>query len=310
MFNPSIETLHILNGIFLLFLLVSMYKSFKLFISWDSSSVSSCQYENEKTSYLLSTIIKYLLFFKIPLFIFFVFILDGLSRNFIGAMCAAGVVDNLDFGMSLLIFKLVNLFLLGFWIVLHNKDIALKELPYSKTKFGYFLIVGLFLCIEIGLETYTLLKIDTHQVVQCCGTIFSKASTSYIGYLFLIDTSVYVYLFYIIFLLLVWVYFIKNKTLFAFLNVLFLVISLISLILFFGTYIYELPTHHCPFCFLQKEYNYIGYLLYVLLFSGTFLGIASELKNYMKSALILNTLYVLIVSYYFISYFLKNGVLL
>jgi hypothetical protein len=34
----------------------------------------------------------------------------------------------------------------------------------------------------------------------------------------------------------------------------------------------ELPTHHCPFCILQKEYGYIGYPLYLLLFAGAILG--------------------------------------
>ena len=33
-----------------------------------------------------------------------------------------------------------------------------------------------------------------------------------------------------------------------------------------------MPTHHCPFCLLQKEYGFIGYPLYLSLFSATILG--------------------------------------
>ena len=58
----------------------------------------------------------------------------------------------------------------------------------------------------------------------------------------------------------------KNKTKCGIL-ILVLIFSFISL------YIYELPTHACPFCLLQKEYHYIGYPLYLTLFGGAITGI-------------------------------------
>ena len=39
-------------------------------------------------------------------------------------------------------------------------------------------------------------------------------------------------------------------------------------------YIYELPTHHCPFCIFKKEYAYVGYLFYLTLFGGVISGLA------------------------------------
>jgi len=33
-------------------------------------------------------------------------------------------------------------------------------------------------------------------------------------------------------------------------------------------YVYELPTHHCPFCLLQREYHWLGYPLYGSLLLG------------------------------------------
>jgi len=50
-------------------------------------------------------------------------------------------------------------------------------------------------------------------------------------------------------------------------------IAVASLVSFICLYIYELPSHHCPFCLLQKEYSYIGYLLYATLFCGAVAGI-------------------------------------
>ena len=49
--------------------------------------------------------------------------------------------------------------------------------------------------------------------------------------------------------------------------------SCISFISFISLYFYELPTHHCPFCVLQREYGYIGYLLYATLLTGVVSGL-------------------------------------
>jgi hypothetical protein len=49
-------------------------------------------------------------------------------------------------------------------------------------------------------------------------------------------------------------------------------VSIAALISFISLYYYELPTHHCPFCILQGEYHYVGYLIYATLLGG---GIAS-----------------------------------
>jgi hypothetical protein len=50
------------------------------------------------------------------------------------------------------------------------------------------------------------------------------------------------------------------------------IISLASILSFISVYFYELPTHHCPFCILQKEYGYVGYPLYITLLGGTISG--------------------------------------
>ncbi|MDP3214831.1 MAG: hypothetical protein Q8S73_12050, partial [Deltaproteobacteria bacterium] len=43
---------------------------------------------------------------------------------------------------------------------------------------------------------------------------------------------------------------------------------------FISLYIYELPTHHCPFCIIMEEYGYIGYLLYIPLFGAVVAGMS------------------------------------
>ena len=151
-------------------------------------------------------------------------------------------------------------------------------------------------------------------MVSCCGSIYSSSSTSAISTLFTLDTSLLLSIFYGNYLLIVLFYFLKNRYIFTTLNIIFIPVSLISLILFFGTYIYELPSHHCPFCYLQSDYYYVGYLIYFLLFMGTFYGLVvsfvKETKASYIASLLFNSLYVILLSLYIAAYYIKNGVLL
>jgi hypothetical protein len=46
-----------------------------------------------------------------------------------------------------------------------------------------------------------------------------------------------------------------------------------SLVSVLSLYIYQLPTHHCPFDMIQKQYSFIGYPIYVSLFSAVYFGL-------------------------------------
>ena len=62
-----------------------------------------------------------------------------------------------------------------------------------------------------------------------------------------------------------------------------LVVGISAVVGVISVYYYELPTHHCPFCLLQGEYHYIGYPLYLALFSGgvtgTGVGVIDRYRN-------------------------------
>jgi hypothetical protein len=75
----------------------------------------------------------------------------------------------------------------------------------------------------------------------------------------------------------------KGARLFSCLSTGFFFLSLAAIISFISLYFYELPTHHCPFCILHKEYHYIGYLMYLSLFAagiaGCALGVINRFRN-------------------------------
>lgn len=319
--SPEVLTIIIINIIFLVFGTIAFILSLKIFFNWNINATSKKQYTLEKQSFLTATIIKYILFIKILLFVFFVFTLDKISNVLTGAMCAAGVIDATSYGIYLLLFKLINIYLFGFWLFIHKFDMNTKELKYTKLKFGFYLFIFILFISEIIIEITMFSSIDVDKLVSCCGTIYSNSSGSYISSIFTLNQGLILIVFYALFALLILFYFLKNDYLYVIGNLLFLIVATISLIVFFGTYIYELPTHHCPFCMLQKEYYYVGYLIYITLFLGTFYGFAVGISNmlsqdrrhtynYYKLSMIFIIIYTLVVSYFPLFFYLKNGVFL
>lgn len=311
--SPEVLTLLILDFLFVLFASIVFILSLQIWRFWDINSTTTLQYTLEKRSFLASTIIKFIFIIKIPLFLFFIFTLDKISNVLTGAMCGAGVLDATDVGNYLIVFKVINIYLFAFWLVLNKSDLKNKIQPYTKLKFALFTFAYLLLIFEVYLEVDMFFSFEIEKLVSCCGALYSSSSDSFVSGLFNVQNYILVGMFYVNFLLLVIFYFFKSNYFFALGNTLFVISSVFSLIMFFGTYIYELPSHHCPFCYLQSEYYFIGYFLYATLFIGTFNGLVVIFKNelkYYNMSMIFNSLYLLVVSIYVVVYYLRNGVFL
>ncbi len=311
---PEVLSILVLDAIFIFFTLIATYISVKIYLNWDVNSTSSKQYALEKSSFLATVIIKFILFTKIGLFLFFVFTLDKISNVLTGAMCGAGVLDATEYGLYLMFLKVINIYLFALWLKLNNADIKDPVQPYTKVKFFIFLFLALLLFSETAIEIAMFSSIEVDKIVSCCGSLYSSSSASLISDLFLIDNKIVVAIFYANFAFLVLFYFLKNNFLFALANLVFIPVSLIAIILFFSTYVYELPTHHCPFCLLQREYYFVGYFIYSFGFIGTFYGLSSaifkkDILNF-KISLLFNFVYVILLSGYVVVYYLKNGVFL
>jgi hypothetical protein len=315
MITPETITLITLDILFVVFATISFFIAVKILLFYDKNKSTKQQYALEKQSYLSATIIKFLLLFKVLSFVFFIYTLDKLSAFLPGAMCGAGVVNALSFGVALLYLKILNLYIFSFWIVLHNEDMEYEKQPYLKIKFFLYSVAYVLLVLEIGFELDFFFSINPIGVVDCCGAVFSTNDGSYIAKILSVEPLYQLGAFYLLYFTIVLAYFLRNRYLFAVLSVLFLIVSLITLISFFGTYIYELPTHHCPFCMLQSDYYFVGYFLYVFLFLGTFNAITVGLIHFNKSkekkkyqyALVFVTLYTFLVSYFPLAYYVTNG---
>ena len=315
--SPDVIAILMLDGILSLFALLALAISVRIVLKWDADATTPLQYTLEKRAYLVATIIEYIFYLKLPLFLYFIYTLDLLSNILPGAMCAAGVTNATVYGMWLFVVKILDLYLFGLWIVVHRIDMRRPDYPYTKPKFLFFILIFPVFMLEYWLEWRHFGGIDPHVIVSCCGTLFSAAKTSAVSAFVTLPTPVTLGLFYGNFLLIVAAWFFKKPLLTALANLLFIPVAIVSLIAFFSTYVYEMPHHHCPFCLLQGDYHYVGYAMYTALFVGTFFGIAawvaerlaySAAERWMKWSLIGDILYVALVSYYPISFYLKNGV--
>ena len=306
------------EGILYALLLVAVVATGSLLRGWDFEAFTPKQFALENRSYLVMTIILFVMMLKVLLLPYFVYTIDSLASLIPGAMCGAGVIKANRYGNPLLTLKLIILLLSGLWLTLNWLDLHSKHYPYLRAKSWFF--VGLFglLSLEFGLDILYFTHIETIQPVSCCSVIFGSLGGGS-GLPLGLDIPKVLWLFYLLFALVVLSGVMESLLLGVVSTLLFATVAYYAVVYFFGTYIYELPTHQCPFCMLQDHYFYVGYLVWGLLLVGVFLRLNSTLLGYLMghsslrlthlSTLLLG-LFTLLCSAFVALYYLKNGVLL
>ncbi len=258
-----------------------IYASFfgvKIIRRWDMASGSEEQLTLERRTYLISTILSYLLVFQAGSLFLYIYTADGLHNLFVGAMCAAGTLNVNSYGYPTFLLKILNFILAGIWLIINHTDNQAYDYPLIKKKYTFLLILTPLIVTESILQLMYFIGLKGDMITSCCGSLFSserrsvtsdiagmpagRALAGFAASLVLTYSSGIVY----------WI---KGKLgrLFSLASGTTFLAFCISLISFISLYFYELPTHHCPFCILQREYYYVGYLLYASLLAGVVSGI-------------------------------------
>jgi len=310
---------YLLSEVLLYLLLFIAFMITPLLIKrWDFDAFTSEQFALEKRSYLVMTIIMFVMVLKILLLPYFVYTIDRLSDLVPGAMCAAGIIKANTYGNPLLALKIIIIFLSGLWMRLNSLDLQAKEYPYTEYKSWFFIAIFILLSVEIGLDILYFTNIETSNPVTCCSVIFGQAGGNN-DLPFGLDIPKLLILFYLLYFFVVFMTFMRISIGIFLASILFLYIAYYSVVYFYGTYIYALPTHKCPFCMLQSDYYFVGYLVWGLLLVGVFFSLDyafgkaifdKEFSISKKLSLSLLTLFVALCSLYVATYYLKNGVLL
>jgi len=275
--HPAILALSIAALLTCCMLLYAAWYGTRILRSWDLHSGSELQLELERRTYLISVILSYTLLFQILSLFLYIFTADNLHNQFTGAMCAAGSLAVNGYGYPVLILKIVNCLLAGVWLIINHVDSRGFDYPLIRTKYGLLTILAPLILLEAGLQFAYFFNLKADVITSCCGSLFSTDKRSIAGEIAGLPSGPTQLAFFglmaLTFLIGV-VFYGKGKGggIFSFFSSLTFVVAAAALVSFICLYFYELPTHHCPFCILQKEYGYIGYALYVTLLGGAICG--------------------------------------
>ncbi|HEY6871197.1 MAG TPA: hypothetical protein VI298_00590 [Geobacteraceae bacterium] len=247
---------------------------------WDIRSGSELQLSLERRTYLISTILSYVLVFQILSLFLFIYTADHLHTLFAGAMCAAGTLNANGYGYPLLVMKIVNFLLAGLWLIVNHADTRGYDYPLIKVKYTLLLAMAPLVLLELFLQFGYFTGLHADVITSCCGSLFSQEKPGIGGDLALLPAKPMEAAFYAGMALTAAAGITFRRTgkggwLFSAASTLTFAIAAASLVSFICLYFYELPTHHCPFCILQKEYGHVGYALYATLLGGGVTGLAT-----------------------------------
>jgi hypothetical protein len=277
-FHPAIIALSAESLLVSFMISYSAYYGIQILRGWDLKSGSELQLNLERKTYLISTILAYLFGFQLISLFLYIFTADHLHTLFVGAMCAAGTLYVNAYGYPALIMKVINFLLAGLWLILNYADNRAYDYPLIRKKYFFLLIIAPFVLVETTLQGNYFLRLSPDVITSCCGALFNIENgnvASEIAALPSIQMKT-VFYFSAVSTAVSGIYFYrkgKGGYLFSSMSGLMFIISIIAVISFISLYFYELPTHHCPFCILQREYGHIGYLLYLTLLGSTVSGI-------------------------------------
>jgi hypothetical protein len=262
-------------------LIYAGYYGVQILRKWDLQSGHEGQLILERRTYLISTILTFVFGLELMSLFLYVFTANNLCPLFVGAMCAAGTLNINPYGYPTLVLKIASFLLAGLWLILNHADNQAYDYPLIRKK--YFLLASIvpFSVGETFLQGAFFLNLKANVITSCCGSLFSSEQVKGVGSeLAALPIIPMMWMFYLgmgVTMLIGAYFYLRGKGgyLYSLLTFAMFGVSLASIISFISVYIYELPTHHCPFCIVMEEYGYIGYLLYLPLFGAAVTGMGT-----------------------------------
>ena len=292
--NPAIIALITSSLLITAYAVYASTIGFQILGRWDVKSGSEEQLVLERKTYLVSTLLAYL--FGLSLFSLFLFIYtaDHVHNLFVGAMCAAGSLNVNKYGYPALVMKTINFFLCGVWLIINYTDSKGLDYPLIRIKYKLLIVITALLAFETFLTINYFMQLQPNVITSCCGTLFSTDADTIAGGLASLPSIPAKILFYLSVVLVLrsgihfWVTG-RAVRVFAYFSTWLYIFSFVAIISFISLYFYELPTHHCPFDLLQRDYNYIGYPLYLSLFAAGITGAGAGIIDRFKGTASLNS---------------------
>ncbi len=261
----------------MLLLLASGF-AMQLLRHWDINSGSELQLALERRTYLISTLVTWAFAAELVSLLLFIYNAESMSGQFVGAMCATGVLNVNEWGWPTLFAKIAVFFSGAVWLILNRIDNRGYDYPLIRLKYWLLLLIVPLVLAELVFQLRHFLNMDPDVITSCCGALFSADAEGVAGEVSGLEPRSSMLGLYASGILVivtgVW-YGLKRSggTLFALFAAAAFVMALAAIVSFISLYVYEHPHHHCPFCILKSGHDYIGYFLYIPLFIGTALAL-------------------------------------
>jgi hypothetical protein len=278
--NPAIMALILVSALVSLMLLIATGFALRLVRYWDISSGSERQLQLERQTYLIATLLTWAFAAELVSLLLFVYNAESLSGQFVGAMCATGVLNVNVWGWPTLFLKIAVFFGGAVWLALNHLDNQGRDYPLIRIKYALLLLILPLVLAEAYAQLRHFLDMDPAVITSCCGSLFSADAQGVAAEVSSLEPATTMVLLYAsgAAVLLSGGFFVRKRRggpLFALLGLVAFVLALAAIVSFVALYIYEHPHHHCPFCILKAGHDYVGYLLYVPLFGATAMALAA-----------------------------------
>ncbi len=272
--NPSIMALLIVSTIVTSMLTLAGLFGIQIIRHWDISSGSERQLNLERRTYLISTLVAFSFLAELVSLLLFVYNAEQISSQFVGAMCATGVLNVNLWGWPTLYLKIAIFYAAAAWLILNRNDNKAFDYPLVRIKYGLLLLVLPLVIAEMVVQTSFFLQLNPDVITSCCGSLFTPDGDGVAAEISAIEPSRSLLLLTtsgaITMLIGTW-YLLRQRgsVLFAVTTIVTFVLALVAIVSCIALYIYEHPHHHCPFCILKGGHGFIGYYLYIPLFIAT-----------------------------------------
>jgi hypothetical protein len=244
---------------------------------WDLASGSERQLRLERRTHLVSTVVGHVLVFELAALFLFVFTADALAPLFTGAMCAAGSLHANRWGYPVLLLKILAFLLAGLWLVVDRADALGHDYPLLRVKYRFLLALVPVVLLEAALQGAYFGGLRPEVITSCCGSLFGSGGRGLGSDLAVLPPRATAALFLGLLggtlgLALRFRATGRGGWALGASSLALLPVGLAAVVAWLSPYVYELPTHHCPFCLLQREYHYVGYPLYGALLLASVTG--------------------------------------